>query len=272
MNGRYASRLRGRGLDFEELREYLPSDDVRSIDWKVTARAGKPYVRVFTEERDKPALIVLDQRISMFFGSIHNMKSVTAAEAAAIVAFRIQDHGDRVGGIVFGDTHIAEVPPKKDCPSLMRFLQAVSAANQMLKPDLDPVSSIQINQVLHAVQRIAKRDHLILFISDFAEVDARTKILMDGLSRKNDVIVGLVSDPAGQALPVSHTIVGTDSRLQAQLDLGNPETRHKLGAFTQQRLANITDWSKQMRVTVMPLTAAEDTLLQMQRLSLGIGG
>ncbi len=96
MNGRHASRLRGRGLTFEELR---PGDDVRAIDWKTTARAGEPFVRVTTEERDRPALIVVDQRMSMFFGSVLNMKAVTAAEAAALAAFRIRDQGDRVGGI-----------------------------------------------------------------------------------------------------------------------------------------------------------------------------
>jgi uncharacterized protein (DUF58 family) len=111
LNGRHASRLRGRGLNFEELRDYLPGDDIRAIDWKVTARTGRPHVRVMTEERDRPALIVVDQRMSMFFGTRLNMKSVTAAEAAALAAFRILDQSDRVGGIVFGDDHIAEIRP-----------------------------------------------------------------------------------------------------------------------------------------------------------------
>ena len=79
LNGRHASRLRGRGLNFEEMRDYLPGNDIRSIDWKATARTGRPHVRVFTEERDRPALLVVDQRMSMFFGSQLNMKSVTAA-------------------------------------------------------------------------------------------------------------------------------------------------------------------------------------------------
>ena len=111
LNGRHASRLRGRGLNFEELRDYLPGDDVRAIDWKVTARTGEPHVRVYTEERDRPALILVDQRMSMFFGSKHNMKSVTAAEAAALAAFSILDQGDRIGGIVFGDEMVAELRP-----------------------------------------------------------------------------------------------------------------------------------------------------------------
>ncbi len=84
--GRHASRLRGRGLNFEEIRGYLPGDDIRSMDWKVTARTRKPHIRVYTEERDRTVWLLVDQRISMFFGSRVSMKSVTAAEAAALAA------------------------------------------------------------------------------------------------------------------------------------------------------------------------------------------
>ena len=103
LSGRRAARVRGRGLEFEEIRGYLPGDDVRAIDWKVTARTGSPHVRVTREERDRPALILADQRMSMFFGTVLNMKSVTAAEIAAMAAWRILAAGDRVGGIVLSD-------------------------------------------------------------------------------------------------------------------------------------------------------------------------
>jgi len=111
LSGRHASRVRGRGLNFEELRDYLPGDDPRTIDWKVTARTGTPFVRVYTEERDRPALLVVDQRINMFFGSRVAMKSVVAAQLAALGAWRVFDQGDRVGALVFDDADIAEVRP-----------------------------------------------------------------------------------------------------------------------------------------------------------------
>ena len=101
LSGRHASRLRGRGLDFEELRHYRLGDDVRTIDWKATNRTGKPQVRVFTEERDRPAIVVVDQRQTMFFGSRRSMKSVAAAEAAAMGVWRVLDQVDRV---VAGET------------------------------------------------------------------------------------------------------------------------------------------------------------------------
>ena len=119
LSGRHASRVRGRGLDFEELRGYVPGDDPRTIDWKVTARAGAAHVRVYTEERDRPALVIVDQRISMFFGSRSRMKSVVAAEAAAIAAWRVLSQGDRVGALVYDDADLRVIPPHRSadrCP------------------------------------------------------------------------------------------------------------------------------------------------------------
>ena len=113
LSGRFASRMRGRGLNFEEIRDYRPGDDVRSIDWKVTARLQKPHIRVFNEERDRQTLLVVDQRLSMFFGSRRSMKSVTAAEAAAIGAWRVLGAGDRVGAIVFDDRELTEFRPRR---------------------------------------------------------------------------------------------------------------------------------------------------------------
>ena len=111
--GRHASRLRGRGLDFEELRHYQFGDDVRLIDWKATNRTRKTQLRVFNEERERIVLLVIDQRLSMFFGSQRCMKSVTAAEAAALAAWRVVFAKDRVGAVVFNDSTIAEIRPQR---------------------------------------------------------------------------------------------------------------------------------------------------------------
>ena len=125
LSGRYASRMRGRGLNFEEIRDYRPGDDVRSIDWKVTARLQQPHVRVFNEERDRQALLVVDQRLSMFFGSRLAMKSVTAAQAAAVWPGAFSA-GDRIGGIVFNDTDIAEVRPQRSRRNVLELLHALA--------------------------------------------------------------------------------------------------------------------------------------------------
>jgi uncharacterized protein (DUF58 family) len=270
LNGRHASRMRGRGLHFEELRDYLPSDDVRSIDWKVTARTGTPYVRVFTEERDRPALIVVDQRMSMFFGSKLNMKSVTAAECAALAAFRILDQGDRVGGIVFGDQVIAEIRPKRSRAALHQFLGALCDANSLLKADAPDVTPVSINRVLQSVAKIAPRNHLLIFLSDFSEIDDKTRGLISGLARHNDVVLGLVTDPFADALPEGAKLVVSDGTLQVAIDTGDRSTHRRLSELASGRLAQILDWQRAIGVPVLPLSSGEDSLTQMRRL-MGLG-
>jgi uncharacterized protein (DUF58 family) len=271
LNGRHASRLRGRGLNFEELRDYLPSDDIRTIDWKVTARTGTPHVRVFTEERDRPALIVVDQRMSMFFGSRLNMKSVTAAECAALAAFRIFDQGDRVGGIVFGDRAIAEIRPRRSRTALNSFLTALADANGLLHANAPPVEPMPLNQVLQAVSRIARRDHLILVFSDFDEIDATTHRHIAGLSRHNDLVLALVSDPYSDALPRGMRIVVSDGSLQAEIDTGDSAVHRRLHEMATGRLAEILDWQRQYGFPVLPLSAGDDSVGQMTRLLGGSG-
>lgn len=270
LNGRHASRMRGRGLNFEELRDYQPSDDVRSIDWKVTARTGKPHVRVFTEEKDRPALIVVDQRMSMFFGSALNMKSVTAAECAALAAFRILDQGDRVGGIVFGDETIAEVRPQRSRAALDRFLSSLATANALLRADAPAVEPMSLNQVLQAVSRIAPRNHLILVFSDFDVIDDRTRKLVSGLSRHNDLVLGLVTDPFADGLPKGVKLVISDGELQAEVDTGDTTVHRDLNDLARGRVAEILDWKRALGVPVLPLTSGSDSLEQMRHL-MGLG-
>ncbi|MCB1494643.1 MAG: DUF58 domain-containing protein [Bauldia sp.] len=270
LNGRHASRLRGRGLNFEELRDYLPGDDVRTIDWKVTARTGTPHVRVMTEERDRPALIVVDQRMSMFFGSVLNMKSVTAAEAAALAAFRILDQGDRVGGIVFGDEQIAEIRPERSRATLNRFLTALADANGTLRADAPNVPPISLTRVLRAVARIAPRNHLIIVLSDFDQVDDETHRLVSGLSRHNDLVLVLVSDPFAEDFPEGLRLIVSDGELQAEVDTGDTTQHRNLRDMARGRLAEILDWQRTLGVPVLPLSSAEETLPQLRRL-MGLG-
>lgn len=270
LNGRHASRLRGRGLNFEEMRDYLPGDDVRAIDWKVTARTGSPHVRVMTEERDRPALIVVDQRMSMFFGSRLNMKAVTAAEAAALAAFGVLDQGDRVGGIVFGDEQIAEIRPQRTRRALNRFLTALADANGLLRADAAVVAPMPLTRVLRAVARIAPRNHLVIVLSDFDAADDETRRLASGLARHNDLVLGLVTDPFAEEMPTGLRIVVSDGELQAEVDTGDRTKHRNLREMALGRLAAILDWQRTLGVPVLPLSAAEATLPQMRRL-MGLG-
>jgi len=266
LNGRHASRLRGRGLNFEELRNYLPGDDVRSIDWKVTARTGEPHVRVYTEERDRPALLLVDQRMSMFFGSQVYMKSVIAAEAAAIAAHRVLAQSDRVGGIVFGDDAIAEHLPQRRQATLHRLLGSIAKANALLHAGHQTAVPIALNDVLRAAVRIAKTNTLVGIFSDFDGLDSQSEKLLQRLAQANDLILFHVADPAASALPGNLRMAISDGDVQADLDTSHAGTRARVDAALRGRLDNLYDWSRKYGFPLVPLTTQLPALDQLMRL------
>lgn len=267
LNGRHTSRLRGRGLNFEEMRDYLPGDDIRSIDWKATARTGSPHVRVFTEERDRPALLVVDQSMSMFFGTQLNMKSVTAAEAAAIAAFRVLDAGDRVGGIVFNDDDHTEFVPKRNRRTVYAFLESISTMNANLNADRMVTARIGgLNGILKRIARIAHHDHLVIVFSDFDGIDAMTHRHLSGIAQHNDLILMHVHDPIAKGLKQGQRTIIGNGDTQAELDLGSTSMRDAVDAYSRERIARIYQWQQAINLSVLPLSAGEETLPQIRRL------
>jgi uncharacterized protein (DUF58 family) len=265
LNGRHVSRLRGRGLNFEEMRDYLPGDDIRAIDWKATARSGSPHVRVFTEERDRPALLVVDQRMSMFFGTRLNMKSVCAAEGAAIVAFRILAQGDRVGGIVFDDEQILETPPRRSRKALHSFLSNISRLNTGLHAGrmVTPAAG-HLNQVLKQTARLAHHDHMVVILSDFEGIDGDTRRHLAGIAEHNDLVLGVVHDPVAHSASLSEQVVLGDGLRQAEVDFSSGRVRDAVTEFSSGRLQRIFDWQREIKLSVVPLDCGRDTLEQIR--------
>ena len=219
--GRRASHVRGRGLDFEELRSYVSGDDVRRIDWRVTARMQKPYVRVYSEERDRPTMLVVDQRINMFFGSRRSMKSVVAAEVAALAAWRVVQQGDRVGAMVFNDSSTEEVRMRRSRATVLRILDRICNQNRLLRGDSPaPPRPERLDEVLKSVGRVCRHDALIVIASDFDGAGPGTRDLLLHLSRSNDVICCLTYDPLAVRLPPAEQLVVSNGELQVELRLG----------------------------------------------------
>lgn len=271
LNGRHASRLRGRGLNFEELRSYVDGDDIRTIDWKVTARTGEPYVRVYTEERDRPTLLIVDQRQTMYFGSKVYMKSVVAAEAAALVAHRVLAQGDRIGGLVFGDSHIAEHRPQRSRLALNRMLNSIADANAALHADAPQVDPLSLNHVLRAAVRLAKTNAMVVLLSDFDGIDEGTEPLIAALARSNDLILCNVSDPLAGGIPESWRLTVSDGELQAELDTTDGSAMQRLSDMLTGRVAAVFGWGRKYGVPVLPLSTDTPALDQIMRL-LGLGG
>lgn len=264
--GQHASRLRGRGLNFEEIRRYQSGDDIRRIDWKVTARTRKTHSRVFTEERERTTLLVVDQRISMFFGSVKNVKSVTAAHAAALAAWRVLAQQDRVGAIVFNDAIIDVVRPQRSASAVMRILHKVVAQNNRLRvtPEIRPNPG-QFNEALRRCDRLAKHDCLVCVVSDGSGQDEETRQLLTRIAHRNDVLFVFVFDPVEAELPAAGPLVFADAQRQIEVDTNNRGLRdaYRTG-FAEHRAAG-KRFLLQREMPIIPLSTTEDVGQQLRR-------
>ena len=265
LSGRHASRLRGRGLAFEELRHYAQGDDVRTIDWKATARLRSPHVRVYSEERERPVLLIVDQRRPMFFGSQRTMKSVAAAEVAALAAWRTLGAGDRVGGIVFNEEEIVDLRPQRNQTSVLRLLHEVVRLNERLADGLPHEGTVSVNEVLEAAVRRAKHDHLVVIISDLDGANDETQRLATRLAAHNDVLMVAVYDPLGGSLQNQPGMIADTSEgphpLPAELSFP--------GAFQQAFADRLDEWRdifQALRVPVIPISTVTPPAEQLREL------
>lgn len=257
--GNHASRLRGRGLNFDELRRYQPGDDLRHLDWRASLRTGKPVVRTFTEERDRPALIVVDQRMSMFFGSQRSFKSAVAAELAALAAWMVFHAGDRVGGLVFNDQRIDSIAPLRSRKRVEALLSRVVQQNRALNAgNPDAEDEDQLDKALQRCLGVAGHDHLICIVSDFAGAGERTLQLMRQLSAHNDVIALQVYDPLALKLPNNGRLLVTQGELQVELAIEKRNVQQPLGDFLSGRLKDVATLLRRSQVPLMMISTAED--------------
>ncbi len=267
LSGSHASRLRGRGLNFEEIRAYLPGDDVRHIDWKVSLRLGKPQVRAYTEERDRPLLVVVDQRMSMFFGSRRAFKSVVAAEVAALAVWMGFAAGDRVGGVLFNDSEVVRVRPLRSRSRIKVLFGALSAMNRALHAESEARTDYgQLDAALAGVLQLAGHDYLICIVSDFAGASERTRQLLRQLRAHNDVVAAMVFDPLWQQMPEHRALVVSEGRLQVELRIEQERVRAPLSSLFGGRTAEVAELLRSSGVPLMALSTAEPTIEQMRRM------
>lgn len=267
LSGRHASRLRGRGLDFEELRQYLPGDDPRTIDWKATRRSGKAQVRVFTEEKERPCLLVVDQRLSMFFGTKRDMKSVTAANLASLSAWRMVLSQDRAGAIVFNDSRLVHVKPQRSRKTVMHILKTLCDFNTQLGANKGIIGEkTMLDQALEKASRTSAHDHIICIISDFNGISDRTQGLVRNMSRHNDVILFFVYDPIARELPEKSSLVISDGEQQLMIDTSKKSLQRKIPGILLSRYQQLKDRLEAFKVPVLPITTDRDVASQIRKL------
>jgi uncharacterized protein (DUF58 family) len=210
--GGHRSAQRGRGLEFEEVRQYVPGDDARTIDWRVTARRGMPHTKLFREERERPVWIVADLHPGLFFGSKRQFKSAVLLQAAAILAWVAALGGDRVGAIIADGSAAPRIlPPRGREAGVLPILQAL-VESQPRAPGVPVQTGLQT--ALTTLRPLLQPGSLVLLLSDFAQVDTPLQDLLAGIARQNDCRLLWLTDPLERnGLPAGEHRVGLPQRL-----------------------------------------------------------
>ncbi len=264
LSGKNVSKLRGRGLNFEELRHYRPGDDIRAMDWKATQRTGKPHIKVYTEERERNVYLIIDQRSSMFFGSQHKMKSVIAAEVAALIAWRIIDSGDRVGALIYSDLEMKVIPPKRGRQHVIRLLASIVDFNQRLKAQPSEVdTSASINAALSKMVSVVGHNALVILVGDGYGWNDTTTASLKKVRAHNEVIACNVIDPLEMKLPKMDEMIVSDGRHQIQFSSGDKKIQSRYQQELQSRLQAYQKVAQRYRVPLVTIdthTAVEDQL------------
>jgi len=247
MAGGHRSRFRGRGMDFDEVRIYQPGDDVRSIDWRVTAKTQTPHTKIYREERERPVLVVCDLRSPMFFGS-QRLKSVVACEVAAALAWAGLNANDRVGSLVFGPQHQAEVKPRRSHHAVLQFIhQLQDYSEQLLQPSHDQFA---LTDMLEEARRYALPGTTVFIVSDFHDVTDDCERQLFELARHSDLNFCHVYDSMETELPApavyavsdgdNQTLLNTaDGKLRSQFEQAFIDRSQRLKRFSQQLSAGL---------------------------------
>lgn len=258
--GIHRSRFRGRGMEFSEVRAYQPGDDLRDIDWRVTARTRKPHTRLYQEERERPVLMVVDQCRPMFFGTRRTFKSVAAAEASALLAWSALRHGDRVGGLVFNEERAADLRPRRSRNNVLRLLDQIAgfgrepAASQP-EPSVNP-----LDKALRDLTRIARPGSLLILISDFNMLDDSCAYKLQELARHNDLIAVRISDPLEHELPPPGRWVFTSAGERVQVDSRSAQDRSRYADMAAKKTAFLQNQSTRLRMPLIELGTADEPI------------
>lgn len=261
-NGQYLSRFRGRGMEFAETRPYVAGDDVRSLDWRVTARTGRVHTKLFREERERPVLLAVDCRAGMFFGTRGAFKSVIASKLAALIAWTAHHSGDRVGGVVFSDRAQSEVKPEHNRRSVLRLLRELTEVTP--QRETGPSAALRLQEALGSLERHAHTGSLMFVFSDFHGFDGETAAALRRLRRHGDTALVMVFDVLERSLPGDGSYRFGDGRRDISLAM-SPRKAADYARRFEQRVAELQRFARDQRMRFLTCATDEDPLHVLQR-------
>ncbi|WP_313038860.1 DUF58 domain-containing protein [Stutzerimonas nitrititolerans] len=261
--GLHHSRLRGRGIDFDQVRIYQPGDDVRTIDWRVTARTQEPHTKLFHEERERPIYLLVEQSQHLFFGSGLNFKSVLAAQAASLVGWAALAHNDRVGGLVFGNGEHHEIKPRRSKQSLLQLLDRLVRVNRQLDGQhrVDPDA---FGLALRRAREVLRPGSLAVILCDERTLSEAAEQQLSLLGRHVDLLLMPVFDPLDHALPAAGLLRFAQYGARLELDTRDAGIRQAYRQLGEARMARWQRLADRLRVILMPLNTQYELVAQLR--------
>ncbi len=262
--GSHGSRFRGRGMDYQESRGYQPGDDIRSMDWRVTARTGRPHTKLYQEERERPVVVCVDLNPGMFFASRGALKSVVASRAAALIGWAATTQGDRIGALLFNGEH-HELPPRGGKHGVLRLIRQLVAQG-------DPLANLShlphpqgLNGALARLRRVSRPGSLIFLISDFYGIDEETARHLMRLRQHNDIIAIQVVDALELAPPPAGRYGVSDGLQQGILDTRLAPVRQAYETFFHRHHQAVRELMRRQAIPLLQLSTEDDVSQVLQR-------
>lgn len=253
--GSYLAKTKGRGMEFDEVRHYQPGDDIRAIDWRVTARTGKAHTKLFREEKERPVFILTDLSQSMRFGSQYLFKSLQAAHLAALIAWSTGKRGDRVGGLVINQDNHREIKPRARQKGVLHYLHALTEL------DVEQTTSKQFfADACARLRRLARPGSLIYLISDFYDLDDKSVQHLVSTSRHSELRAFQISDPLEHQLPdvsAPQLVSLTDGEKQQTLLLGEQKVSQRYFHHCENLFEHRRQLLAKAKCPVVEVTAAQ---------------
>jgi uncharacterized protein (DUF58 family) len=263
MSGAHGSRFRGRGMEFAESRIYQPGDDVRSIDWRVTARTGRAHTKLFQEERERPVILLVDLGASMFFGTRTAYKSVLAAETAALIAWAAMHGGDRVGALVAGRSAHLELKPVSGRRGVLRVLRALAALSRPAKDDED--QHIGLCDSLLRARHVARPGSLLVVISDFYGLDEDAAGHLSRMRQHNDMLACWIHDVLEREPPPPGRYGVSDGWQTATLDTTGRRARARYAASFAAQFERLRATLGRLAIPLLPIATGDDVAEALRR-------
>lgn len=262
--GAYVSRFRGRGMEFDESRPYQPGDDPRSIDWRVTARSTTAYTKLFREERERPVLVAVDLRSNMHFATQGCFKSVNASRAAALLSWAAHHRGDRLGGLIFGDTTHRELKPRLGRRAALRFVHELAEHPDWVRRDAKPATGDPLTQAMSALRRVTRPGSLVVVISDFVGFTRAAQSYLSSVARHNEVLAVFLNDPLERQLPPPGRYRLVSPRDELAIDTYAAPARRDYEHAFEERLAELEKFCQRYGVHLMPMSSDDDPVSTLQ--------